>query len=227
LGCDRAKFLGLPVTGAAYDDATASNIVRTDLEKEKTTTDAVDPRLAVTLFHNGTTEQFYGKTWTAWGLDDAKVYWKKYTNYDTQTTETHRQSPINFRVVRLADIYLMYAEALNELDRTAESYEYINRVRNRVGLPNLGNSTVFAGIGNDQSKMRQQLMHERTCELAGECWRWLDLERWGMFENAEGVSWLKSRDSEFDNFTIGKSNRFPIPYREISLVPGLVQNQGF
>jgi hypothetical protein len=226
LGCQRVKFLGLPVDGAAWDDATASNIVRNDLEKEKTTANDVDPRLGVTLFHNGTPELFYGKTWAAWGLNNAKVYWKKYTNYDTQTLEDYN-SGINFRVLRLADIYLLYAEALNELSRTAEAYEYINKVRSRVGLPNLESSTVFTGIGNDQGKMRQQLMHERSCELAGECWRWLDLERWGMFESADGISWLKSRDSEFDNFTIGKSNRYPIPYREIALVPGLVQNPGF
>ena len=230
LSHERAKFLGLPADGCSYDDATASNIVKTDLEKEKTTDGKVDPRLKHTLFYydaSATGEVFYGKTWTAWGLNRNKVYWKKYTHWDTKTAESHEDNGINFRVVRLADIYLLYAETLNELGRTADAYEYINKVRTRVGLPNLQNSTVFTGIGNDQAKMRVQLRHERSCELAGESWRWFDLERWGMFETAETLSWLKSRDTEFDNFVIGRSNRFPIPYREIHLVPGLEQNPGY
>jgi hypothetical protein len=230
LSHERAKFLGLPANGCAYDDATASNIVKTDLQKEKTTDGKEDPRLKHTLFYYDSTapnELFYGKTWTQWGLNNAKVYWKKYTCYDTKTAETHEDNGSNIRVVRLADIYLMYAEALNELGRTSEAYEYINRVRARSGMPNLENSTVFTGINNDQAKMRAQIMHERSCELAGESWRWLDLERWGMFETEENISFLKSRDYEFENFVIGKSNRFPIPYREIHLVPGLEQNPGY
>jgi hypothetical protein len=48
-----------------------------------------------------------------------------------------------------------------------------------------------------------------------------------MFETPENISFLKSRDSEFDNFEIGKSNRFPIPLRDIYLVPGLEQNPNY
>jgi len=227
---ERAKFMGLPANGCSYDDATARNVIKTDMELEKTTDGKTDPRLKHTLFYydpSTPNELFYGRTWMQWGLNNSKVYWKKYTCYDTKTQETHEDNGINIRVVRLADIYLMYAEALNELGNTASSYEYINRVRARVGLPNLENSVVFTGIGNDQAKMRRQIMHERTCELASESWRWLDLERWGMFETQENISWLKNRDADFDNFVIGKSNRFPIPYREIHLVPGLKQNPGY
>ncbi|MDR0542094.1 MAG: RagB/SusD family nutrient uptake outer membrane protein [Dysgonamonadaceae bacterium] len=230
LSQERAKFLGLPANGCSYDDATASNIVKADLEKEKGLDGKVDPRLKHTLFYYDASapgEIFYGKTWTSWGLNRNKVYWKKYTCWDTKTAESHEDNGINIRVVRLADIYLMYAEALNELGRTADAYEYINRVRARVGMSKLENSTVFTGIGNDQTKMRTQIIHERSCELAGESWRWLDLERWGMFDTAENIAWLKSRDSEFENFIIGQSHRFPIPYREIHLVPGLEQNPGY
>lgn len=235
LSQERAKFLGLPANGCSYDDATASNIVRTDLEKEKSANGAVDPRLKHTLFYYdpADTEKYYGKTWVQWENDGgssvkrAKVYWKKYTRWYEATSESHENNGINIRVVRLADIYLMYAEALNELGRTAEAYGYINKVRNRVGMPNLESSKVFTGIGNDQAKMREQIMHERSCELAGENWRWFDLERWGMFDSAEKIELLKKRDSEFANFVIGKSNRFPIPYREVNLVSGLEQNPGY
>lgn len=229
LGTQMSKFFGLPIPGGAWDDATASKIVKTDLEKEKTTDGKIDPRLKVTLFYydaENPDEKFYGKTWNDWDLNRNKVYWKKFTNWDTMPGEEWN-SGINLRVIRLSDIYLMYAEALNELNRTAEAYEYINRVRLRVGLPKLENSSVFTGIVNDKDKMRKQIIHERSCELAEEGWRWLDLERWGYLDSAEGISFLKSRDYEFDNYRIGVSNRYPIPVREVRLTSGLEQNPGF
>jgi hypothetical protein len=229
LGGQRAKFMGLQVDGCAWADADPRKTLHRDFLLEATSTGDVDPRLKHTLFYydiNNNEELFYGQTWVEWGLDPLLVYWKKYTNYDTQVNEDYN-SGINFRVLRLADIYLMYAEVLNELERTSEAYTYINMVRNRAGLSNLENSSIFTGIGNDQDKMRKQLMHERTTELTGENWRWLDLDRWGMFDNQADINMLSERDEEFLNFKIGTHNRFPIPYREIPLVPGLVQNPGF
>lgn len=240
LSHERAKFFGLPATGCSWNDATACNVIKTDLEKEKTKDGKVDPRLKNTLFYRdpaNLNELFYGKTWDALkvgsDIKDDRVYWKKYTCWDTKTAESHEDNGINLRIVRLADIYLMYAEALNELDPgNADIVTYINKVRERpsVNLPKLENSTVFTGFsaaGNDQEKIRKQIQHERVCELSSEGWRWFDLERWGMFETPENISFLKSRDSEFDNFEIGKSNRFPIPLRDIYLVPGLEQNPNY
>lgn len=237
LSHERAKFFGLPATGCSWNDATAGNIIKTDLEKEKTKAGKVDPRLKNTLFYrdpDNLSELFYGKTWDALkvgsDIKDDRVYWKKYTCWDTKTAESHEDNGINLRIVRLADIYLMYAEALNELDPgNADIVTYINKVRERPGvdLPKLENSTVFTGFsaaGNDQEKIRKQIQHERVCELSSEGWRWFDLERWGMFETPQNISFLKNRDSEFDNFEIGKSNRFPLPLRDIYLISGLEQN---
>jgi len=228
VGCNRAKFMGIPYEGLSWADAYPRKSLYNEFLLEKTIANKPDPRLKHTLAYydaSNPNEVFYGKTWDQMSLNRNMVYWKKYTNYETATVEDYN-SGINFRVVRLADIYLLYAEALNELNRTAESYEYINKVRRRVGMPDLENSTVFAGIGSDKVKMKAQLMHERTCELGGESTRWFDLDRWGMFENAADVSWLKNRDADFDNFIIGVSGRFPIPHHEISLVP-ITQNPGY
>lgn len=228
VGSSRAKFMGIPADGLSWADAFPRKSLYQEFLLEKTKDNLTDPRLKMTLaYYDAATpaETFYGKTWTAMGLSQTMVYWKKYTNYETATVEDYN-SGINFRVVRLADIYLLYAEALNELNRTSEAYEYINKVRSRVNMPNLENSSAFSGIGTDKEKMKIQIRHERSCELGGECTRWIDLERWGMFENAANISWLKNRDADFDNFQIGVNNRFPIPYREISLVP-ITQNPGY
>ncbi|HRU63817.1 MAG TPA: hypothetical protein P5236_05320, partial [Paludibacteraceae bacterium] len=72
LSHERAKFLGLPANGCSYDDGTASNIVKTDLEQERTIDGKVDPRLKNTLFYydpNNLSELFYGKTWLQWEND--------------------------------------------------------------------------------------------------------------------------------------------------------------
>ena len=228
VGWSRAKFLGIPADGLSWADAFPRKSLYTEFQLEKTMANQTDPRLKPTLAYYDPaqpTEKFYGKTWDDLGLNKNMVYWKKYTNYETAIVEDYN-SGINFRVVRLADLYLLYAEALNELGRTSEAYEYIDKVRRRVSMPDLENSTVFSGIGNDQQKMRLQIRHERSCELGGESTRWFDLERWGMFDNATNISWLKNRDADFNNFIIGVSNRFPIPYRELSLVP-ITQNPGY
>ena len=229
LGGQRAKFMGLQVDGAAWADADPRKSMYFDFYLEQTSSGDPDPRLKHTLFYLDPAnpgELFYEQDWASWGLAPDAVYWKKYTNYDTQVGEDYN-SGINFRVLRLADIYLTYAEILNELGRTADAYPYINMVRNRVGLSDLESSTVFTGIGNDQEKMRIHIMHERTMELAGENWRWLDLERWGMLNNQADINWLRERDEEFENFVLGTHNLFPLPFREISLVPGLIQNPGY
>jgi hypothetical protein len=154
------------------------------------------------------------------------VFWKKYTNYDTQTEEDYN-SGINFRVLRLADVYLMQAEALNELSRTAEAYPFINKVRNRAGLSDLELSSVFTGIGNDQTKMREQIKHERACELTGEATRWFDLVRWGELDDDASINKIATeRDADFLNFDKRYHKRFPIPYREVPLVP-ITQNLGY
>ncbi len=228
VGSSRAKFMGIPADGLSWADAFPRMSLYNEFLLEKTTANQPDPRLKSTLAYYDAAnpnEAFYSKTWDAMALSHSMVYWKKYSNYETATVEDYN-SGINFRVVRLADIYLLYAEALNELGRTSESYEYINKVRRRVNMPELQNSTVFTGIGNDKEKMRLQIRHERSCELGGESTRWIDLERWGMFETAANISWLKNRDEDFNNFEIRVNNRFPIPYREISLVP-ILQNPGY
>lgn len=260
LSQERAKFLGLPANGQSYDDATAHMSVYDEFTHERTTSGQVDPRLSATLFYaedpDGVADNtlYYGQTFSHWAgqgtVKNSDVYWKKYTQWDTKTEddpESHSNNGINIRVIRLADIYLMRAEAMNELDMPqGDILADINVVRSRVGMPSLPSDVYPASAFDSKDKMRVQIMHERTCELAGESWRWLDLDRW-FFRDMDGdgiketmvssyqidgmtpLEWLQSRDSEFDDFdyTDGKCFRFPIPSRELPLVDGLNQNPGW
>jgi len=93
-----------------------------------------------------------------------------------------------FPIIRLADLYLMYAEALNEWKAApdAEVYEYIDLVRARTGLAGVAES--WANFSTDPQKpltkegMREIIQRERMNELAFEGSRFWDLKRWKLAE---------------------------------------------
>lgn len=80
-------------------------------------------------------------------------------------------SRANWKVIRYADVILMYAEALNENGKTAEALTWLNRVRTRAGVPS------YAGLSQDDT--REKIYLERRLELSMEGHRWFDLVRTG------------------------------------------------
>ena len=123
-------------------------------------------------------------------------------------------SPMNFPVLRFADVLLMKAEALNELGRTEEAEEPLNRVRRRAGLEPVDNLS--------QAAFKEAVLHERRMELAFEGQWWFDLIR---VDNGQyGLDFLHS---------IGKTNAstkhllYPIPQKERDVNPNLTQNPGY
>lgn len=131
------------------------------------------------------------------------AYIKKFTNWyqwDQEDPATLR-SGINFRHIRLADVYLMYAEAILNRDgegATTEAMEYIDRVRSRAGvltlaqymdanngqIPVLHISQIHGERMFTDPNAEALLTHlrrvERPLELCFEGHRWVDLVRWGM-----------------------------------------------
>jgi len=126
------------------------------------------------------------------------AYFRKYSNWRTVRRENDFQpdfkSPLNVRLIRLADVYLMYAECLiaggTDESGVAEALTYINRIRRRSGVELLGlNGTgLFPpndhdNINYNASTLMEHLMYiERPLELAmeGQATRFLDLRRWGI-----------------------------------------------
>ena len=77
-------------------------------------------------------------------------------------------------VYRLAEVYLSLAEASNELNGpSAEVYDALDKVRNRVGMPNVDRAKYAT-----KEKLRELIRRERTIELAGEGHRRADILRW-------------------------------------------------
>jgi hypothetical protein len=75
---------------------------------------------------------------------------------------------------RLADIYLLYAEALNATNDLAGALKYLNFVHVRAGLPAY---TAVNPLVANQTAMLDAILQERQWELIGEGKRWFDLVR--------------------------------------------------
>lgn len=116
---------------------------------------------------------------------------KKLVSYKlVMTASSHTGNDIEypFPIIRLADLYLLYAEALNECKEApdAEVYEYIQHVRNKAGLDRETGSLVETwkryaknpSLPTTKEGMREIIHTERMIELCFEGQRFYDLRRW-------------------------------------------------
>jgi len=120
-------------------------------------------------------------------------------------------SKANWKVIRYADVLLMYAEALNENNKTDEALPYLNEVRTRAGL------TEYSGL--TQPEARAAIYLERRLELAFEGVRWFDLLRTGQAYNV-----MK------DYGMLPHMTVFPLPLSQVQLIddPAIFpQNEGY
>lgn len=87
-------------------------------------------------------------------------------------------------IFRLADFYLLYAEALNEVNPAdPKILEYIDMVRERAGIPKL--SVLKPGILGNKELLREAIIAERRVELCTEGQRYFDVRRWMIAERLD------------------------------------------
>src|SRR5690606_23337340 len=123
--------------------------------------------------------------------------------------DTDLTSPVNYRVIRFADVLLMAAEAHHRKPNAddGQARAYLNRVRDRVDLDDVDASG---------EALTQAIYHERRVELAGEGHHFFDLVRTGRAA------------AEIEGFEENKHELFPIPQDEIDLAgAGWQQNEGY
>ena len=107
-------------------------------------------------------------------------YLRKFLNEDVNIQTGGSSSGHVIPLFRLAEIYLNYAEALNECDPTNPDIAlYLNKVRNRASLPNVS--------ALSQEQMRAVIQHERRVELAFEEHRSWDVRRWKIASSTLGA----------------------------------------
>ncbi len=114
--------------------------------------------------------------------------------------------------LRLADVILLYAEALNETGSSAETVlDLLDPIRTRAGLTPLDHTVI-----NTQSLVKQAILDERRLEMAFEGQRWFDLVRTGTVDSEMG-------ETINSNYYV-----FPIPISEVLATNGVItQNAGY
>jgi hypothetical protein len=135
----------------------------------------------------------------------------KYRNFNEGSNQ-------NYIFIRLADILLLKAEALNEIGDPAGAATLVNQIRSRVNLPNT--------TANTQADMRLAIEKERRLELAFEGIRWYDLKRTGR----AGVVMAAAVGLNNENLGYNVTpNRlvWPIPQAELDKNTKLTQNNGY
>ena len=103
---------------------------------------------------------------------------------------TFHDRPANYAYLRMAEIHLAYAEALNETGQKSKAYKELDKVRNRVGLPDMSDALLHrlqsgkvlpsyaeCALEGD-AELREEILDERARELAFEEVRWFDIVRW-------------------------------------------------
>ena len=149
------------------------------------------------------------------------------------------RGPLNYRLVRLSDVMLLYAEAALESGKdlgVAKTMLENVRARARAMASTAGVLPAFPGylgFSDNADDLRKALRHERRVELAMEGHRWFDLVRWGIAaevmdkdNGSYGSNESPEARAEMASFIPGKHELFPIPSEEIILNP-MEQNPGY
>jgi hypothetical protein len=155
---------------------------------------------------------------------------------ETSTTSYH-----NWIYFRLAEMYLNYAEAMNELEGpTQRVRDAVNAVRSRSGVVDLP-----VDLTSDMNLMRERIHRERAIELCFEEHRWWDARRWStgnegelamewfggsmekMVVSVDGTNVNYSRETFFTRIFQPRNNLYQIPISEMDKNPLLIQNPGY
>lgn len=145
------------------------------------------------------------------GGDELDPHIKKYEDIRVDKVMSFWYSGKNSPFVRLADVYLSYAECLNELGKTTEAVNYVNTVRTRAWGGLLPAAKKWDS-GMSQADFRVNILDERMRELCFEGWRRWDLIRTGNFVKLikERNQWARE-EGKIQEFHA----RLPIPMTEI------------
>lgn len=164
-------------------------------------------------------------------LDMEAWSFRKFTNPTGTEAEINMSNGANFPWLRLADVYLLYAETLTHSGDNAGALEYINKVKRRAyGLPvNTPSAMDYKSLtdltkATDAVLKNDPLKYERWAELFGEGHWWLDVRRWQIGDK-EAAYYQRIRGGaiQWDPTDYAQ----PIPINEITANVNMRQNPGY
>ena len=142
---------------------------------------------------------------------------------------TRTYFPINFPLLRLEDVMLLYAELAGSGD--SEAVGYVNKIRTRAGLQNLSSAEL--------EDFALAVDHERQRELAGEGIRWHDIVRRNTWQKLMKDKFISLGSNEYGTVTNSKvydynlrisdgAYLYPIPDQQMKVKDGLyIQNEAY
>lgn len=137
-----------------------------------------------------------------------------------------QHSPINFPIIRYADVLLMLAESYNELHREDESVALINEVRQRpsTNMPRINSGPSWLEA-RTKEEIFKRIMHERAVELAAEGLRFSDIKRWRLGEELLNKDELQiTKRKAYTRVFTERDYLWPIPSVELDMNPNLKPN---
>lgn len=171
---------------------------------------------------------------------------KKLIHWESTFVQNGQRKDFPWPEIRLADLYLMYAEALNESKAAPddEVYEYIDRVRQRAGLDGVVESWQEHSINptkpSTKEGMREIIRRERNIELAFEGQRFWDLRRWKTaneelnkpiqgwdIDQQDADAYYQKRTIFMQKFVAPRDYLWPIQEAELRRNTDLIQNPGW
>jgi len=219
-----------------------------------------EPRFYADLAFDGSLWYMQNKTWpvqaksgqgqsrrAAFGYSITGYFTKKLVNWKfvIQDGLSYTQEEYPWPLMRLADLYLLYAEALNEANGPSEPvYQYLNLVRERAGLQTVQLSwdtySNNPGKYKDQAGLRQIIHQERGIEMAFEGSRFWDLRRWKEasatlntpvygwdIEQTDATGYYRPKLLFNQKFVAPRDYLWPIKEYNTIVNPNLVQNPGW
>jgi hypothetical protein len=146
---------------------------------------------------------------------------KKLVSPDLPISGTYTSKRYSFPIIRLPDLYLLYAEALNEAyGPSDEVYKWIDTVRTRAGLKGVEESWRNSSNTNKpygREGLRDIIKQERLIELCFEGQRFFDLRRWKDAEKywngplIQGWDYMGNNVAQFYNITTYETREFLTP----------------
>lgn len=180
------------------------------------------------------------------GKNFTGIFCKKLVSYLNTMSNSfaHSVLPYPYPVIRLSDLYLLYAEALNEaVGPGVETYKWIDSVRSRAGIPSVEESwSQYATNPSEYTNkdgLRKIIRTERLIEMAFEGNRFWDLRRWKESEKVlnspiQGWNMNESDPASYSKLTLVFDQSFykrdyfwPIAEQDIIENKNLVQNPGW
>ncbi len=189
-----------------------------------------DPRLQISTYHPEDSAATADGSMEPVGVSEFNYTghsFRKYVPEDYSVYSTNRNSGINYVMLRLADIYLMYAEILNEQGQDAQASEYMNKIRRRAyGFnPDLPEPSVdYTGLSGNI--LRDSIREERFRELFAEGHRWYDITRWGIVEE-EVLKYNDLRVTQGEIIYHDKDYYYPIPLQEVDNNTNMTPSTGY